>query len=226
MTCNFAEEKHPIMLPNGEMWPYTVFLKNVIQHPQIEIGEYTYYNDFDISHNCDYAMRIAPYIYEGVPEKLIIGKFCQIAHGVRFITSSANHQHDGFSAYPFAIFGRDWSSNYQANFPFKGDTVIGNDVWLGHDAVIMPGVNIGSGVIVGTRSVVTHNVPDYCVVVGNPAKIIKYRFDDKTIFALMEIQWWDWNFDVISKNIQYIVGNDIEKLHEINESCRNRQIDT
>lgn len=214
----FSELINPILTPDGSVWPHVVMLKNVINHSQIEIGEYTYYNDFVLKYGDDYAQRIAPYLMHQIShEKLMIGKFCQIAHGVTFITTSANHQYDGFSSYPFAVFGQEWSSSYTPKYPTPQDTIIGNDVWIGHKATIMPGVTIGSGVIVGACSVVTKNIPDYCIVGGNPAKIIRQRFNDETIATLLKIQWWNWPKDIIFSNIQHIVGNNIEKLISIND---------
>ena len=207
---------HPIHLPNGEIWPHTVFLKNVINHPNIIIGDFTYYNDFR-KNIIDYSKLIAPYLHPGVQEKLIIGKFCQIAHGVQFITSSSQHQMDGISTFPFAIFGEEWSKAYQAKFPNKGDTVIKNDVWLGHDSVIMPGVTIGNGAIIGARSLVTKDVASYTLVAGNPAKVIRKRFPDETITALEELAWWDWPQSLIEENIKYIVGNEVEKLQTVKQ---------
>ncbi len=178
---------------------------------------YTYYNDFDLIPGDDYERKIAPYLYEGVPGALIIGRFCSIAHGVQFLTSAANHQYDGFSTYPFAVFGQEWSRSYQPNYPISPDNEVRNDVWIGHNATIMPGVKIGSGAIIGACSVVTKDVPDYCIAAGNPAKIIRQRFDDKTIKMLLEIQWWNWPEDKIFSNIQSIVGQDIEKLISIHK---------
>ncbi len=209
-----ARRTHPITLPNGDIWPHTVFLNNVIDHPNVSIGDYTYYNHFNPSIT-DYTRELFPYLHVGVPEKVIIGKFVQIAHGVQLITSSANHQMDGFSTYPFAIFGQPWCDNYTPNWPQKGDTIIGHDVWLGHGATIMPGVKIGSGAIIATQCVVTKDVPDYSIVAGNPGKIIKMRFDEITIERLLQMAWWDWPIDKITANLQSIVGADIDKLQQI-----------
>lgn len=211
--CPRPDITYPIKLLNGETWPYTVFLNNVIKHPRIVIGDYTYYNDF--GNPKDYARRIAPYLHPASKEMLVIGKFVQIAHGVKFITSSANHQMSGFSTFPFAIFGGEWADNYEPNFPYKGDTVVGHDVWLGHEAMIMPGVDIGTGAIVGSRSVVTRDVPAYSIVAGNPARVIKMRFDDSTIEKLIKISWWDWPAEKITQNIEAITGADIDKLSKI-----------
>ena len=131
----------PIVFADGKVWPFTVFLKNAVDHPRITVGEYTYFNDFSRPEN--YAHRIAPYLHYKSREKVEIGKFCQIAHGAQIITSSSMHQYDGISAYPFAIYP-EWNKAYESNFPFCGDNIIGNDVWLGHECVIMPGVKIGS----------------------------------------------------------------------------------
>ena len=193
----------PLILPNGEVWPHLVYLKNVIDHPRMEIGDYTYYNDHDDPK--DYARKLAPYLHPPSPEKLIIGKFVQIAHGVQFITSSANHQMDGISTYTFATFIGDW--NYlETNYANKGNTVIGNDVWIGHEAVIMPGVTVGSGAIIGARSVVTKDVPPYTIVGGNPAKVIRARFNENDIKDLLEIAWWEWDISKIEEHMQLIIS--------------------
>lgn len=207
-------EKFPVKLPDGSVWHYTIFLKNFINHPHIQIGDYTYFNDFRLPVD-DVRQLLVPYMHPAAPEKLIIGKFVQIAHGVQFITSSANHPMDGFSTYPFAVFGEPWSTRYEARWPNKGDTIIGNDVWIGHEALIMPAVSIGDGVIIASRSVVTKDVPPYTIVAGNPAKIIRKRFDEKTITSLLEIKWWDWAIEMINKNIAAIVAFDIDELKKI-----------
>ncbi|MBP9722983.1 MAG: CatB-related O-acetyltransferase [Gammaproteobacteria bacterium] len=205
------QDRFPVMMSNGEYWPHTIFLKNVINHPHITIGDYSYYNSFNSHNITDFRQVLMPYMHDMAPEKVVIGKFVQIAHGVQIITNSANHQFNGFSSYPFVIFGKDWS-NYQPNYFNKGDNIIGHDVWLGHEALIMPGVKIGSGAIIASRSIVTKDVPDYAIVAGNPAKIIKMRFDDKTISKLLELSWWNWDIDKITKNIKYIVGDSIANL--------------
>jgi virginiamycin A acetyltransferase len=207
-------EEFPIKLPDGSDWPHTIFLKNFIKHPNIQIGDYTYFNDFRLPVK-DVRQLLVPYMHQGAPEKLLIGKFVQIAHGVQFITSSANHQMDGFSSYPFAIFGEPWSSSYTSSWPNKGDTIVGNDVWIGHESVIMPAVSIGDGAIIAARSVVTKDVPPYAIVAGNPANVIRMRFDEKTIASLLKIKWWNWSVDMISNNIAAIVAADIDKLKNI-----------
>lgn len=207
-------EKYPVKLPDGSEWPHTIFLKNFIHHPRIQIGDYTYYNDFRLP-VADVRQLLIPYMHDAAPESLIIGKFVQIAHGVQIITSSANHQMDGFSTYPFNVFGEPWSSSYTAQWPNKGDTLIGNDVWIGHEALIMPAVTIGDGAIIAARSVVTKDVPPYTIIGGNPAKPLRKRFADETITALLEIKWWDWPIDKINKNLPAIVASDINALKKI-----------
>ena len=209
-----SNEQYPVKLPDGSAWPHTIFLKNFIDHPGIQIGDYTYFNDFRLP-VADVRQLLVPYMHLGAPEKLIIGKFVQIANGVQIITSSANHQMDGFSTFPFAVFGEPWSSNYEPKWPNKGDTMIGNDVWIGHEALIMPAVSIGDGAIIASRSVVTKDVPPYSIVAGNPAKIIRYRFDDVTIASLLKIKWWDWPIDLINRNIASIVAIDIDTLKKL-----------
>lgn len=212
MTRNISpNDKYPVTRADGSVWPHTIFLKNFIDHPNIEIGDYTYFNDFRLPVD-DVRQLLVPYLHPGAPEKLIIGKFGQIANGVQIITSSANHQMDGFSTYPFAVFGEPWFSSYQPKWPNKGDTIIGNDVWIGHEALIMPAVSIGDGAIIASRSVVTKDVAPYSIVAGNPAKVIRHRFDEKTIAQLLDIKWWDWPIDKINKNLAAIVGADINAL--------------
>lgn len=205
-----ASARHPITLPNGEVYEGTVQLNRVIDHPNFEIGDYSYYSDFEPVE--DYAARIAPYLYEGAPEKLVMGKFVQVANGVRFITSSANHPMRGFSTFPFAIFRPETMYDYADEIAEGRDTVIGNDVWLGDGATVLPGVHVGHGAIIGARAVVSRDVPPYAVVGGNPAGIIRMRFDEETIRTLLEIAWWDWEIDRIEQHRTAISGAELEKL--------------
>lgn len=201
---------NPVTMSNGEVWPHTYFLKNVINHPNITIGNYSYYNDF--SRPDDIRQVLVPYLHPGAPEHLTIGKFVQIAHGVQIITSSANHQMDGFSSYPFAVFGDEWAQAYDAIWPNKGDTIIDHDVWLGHQSLIMPAVTIGAGAIVAARAVVTKDVPPYAIVAGNPARVVRMRFDDATISKLLACAWWHWPIEHITANIKHIVAADLDAL--------------
>jgi len=144
---------------------------------------------------------------------LIIGKFCSLATGTTFITSSANHKLDGFSTYPFGLMGQGWEKKQNlSELPNKGDNIVGNDVWFGYYSTIMPAVKIGDGAIIAANSVVTKDVPSYSIVGGNPAKIIRMRFDDKTINELLKIQWWHWPKEKITRNIPIIISLDLEKL--------------
>lgn len=196
-----------------EGFPQVCFIKNTVTNPHIIIGDYTYYDDPEDSENFE---RNVLYHFPFVGDRLIIGKFCALARGVKFIMNGANHLINGFSTYPFGIFGNGWENAIpQANeLPHKGDTVIGNDVWIGYEAVIMPGVKVGDGAIVAAKSVVTKNVPPYTIVGGNPATVIRQRFEDAVVQTLLEIAWWDWDREKITRNIGHIVQADIEALQK------------
>lgn len=202
-----ASARYPITLPNGEPHRATVHLNRVIDHPNIKIGDYSYYSDFDPVD--DYAARIAPYLYPGAPERLLIGKFVQIAHGACFITSSANHPMGGFSTYPFAVFDPDTMTAYADEVAAHGDTTVGHDVWVGYKAMILPGVTIGHGAIIAAGAVVSRDVPPYAIVGGNPAKIIRMRFAAETIAALLAVAWWDWDIERIARNRNAIEKADL-----------------
>ncbi|MEO3988150.1 Vat family streptogramin A O-acetyltransferase [Plesiomonas shigelloides] len=194
--------------------PQVGFLKNFITKPNVIVGDYTYYDDPDSVGNFEKNIL---YHYPFIGDKLIIGRFCAIATGVKFIMNGANHKTTGFSTYPFFIFGNGWetASPNEGELPYKGDTVIGNDVWIGYDVTIMPGVNIGDGAIIASKSVVTQAVPPYSVVGGNPAKVIKNRFDIDTINKLLLIKWWDWPVDIITANLKAIVNNELHVLEQV-----------
>ena len=215
MTFSTPDTKFPILLPDGTRHAGTVFLKAVLNHSRIDVGDYSYYSDHSPLENpSEYAARIAPYLFEFSPEKLVIGKFCQIASGVQIITSSANHRYDGISTYPFAIF--DGMGEGRPSMPTTfADTIIGNDVWIGTGAMILPGARIGSGVIVGAGSVVRGTVPDYAIVSGNPGEVVRQRFDPDQTARLMEIAWWDWPIEVIVANEAAICGGDIGTLERV-----------
>lgn len=206
-------------MPDGTVIEQVVHLNQVIDHPRMEIGDFSYYGGLEAHPN--YAGLIAPYLFPLSPEKLIIGKFCQLAHGVRFITSSANHDMNGFSTYPFANFmmtpemsGEDVKNLFQIEGQ-KGDTQIGNDVWLGMDAVVMPGVTIGNGAIISARAVITRDVEPWTIAGGNPARPIRKRFSDDTIEMLEEICWWNWPIEVIEANVEAISTKNSDRLRRI-----------
>ncbi|MDF1758335.1 MAG: CatB-related O-acetyltransferase [Legionellaceae bacterium] len=191
-----------------------VFLKNIIQNPQIIIGDYTYYDDVEDVQN---FLKNVLYLFDFMDEKLIIGKYCQIASGARFIMNGANHSMVGISTYPFRVFGSAWD-DVPVLTVSKGDTIIGNDVWIGNSATFMQGVTIGDGAIIGTNALVTKDVEPYTIVGGNPAKIIRKRFDDEKIEFLLKLSWWDWPVQKISKNIMSIIKADFEQLKLIYEN--------
>lgn len=200
------KDKHPM-----KGFPQICFIQNTVSNPNIIIGEYTYYDDPEDSENFE---RNVLYHFPFVGDKLIIGKFCALARGVKFIMNGANHKLNGFSSYPFQIFGNGWEKVEPApeELPYKGDTVVGNDVWIGYESVIMPGVQIGDGAIIASKSVVVNNVPPYTIVGGNPATLIRQRFDDDVIRVLLAIAWWNWDIEKITRNLDKIVGADIKSL--------------
>ena len=200
------DDKHPI-----PEFPQICFIKNTVKNPKIIIGDYTYYDDPEDSEN---FKRNVLYHYSFSQDKLIIGKFCALAKGTKFIMNGANHKISGFSTYPFYIFGNGWETvkPQDEELPFKGDTVVGNDVWIGYESTIMPGVTIKDGAIIAAKSVVVSNVPAYSIVGGNPAKVIKQRFDKNTIELLLKIAWWNWDIEKISANLKKIVAVDINAL--------------
>ncbi|MBW6410866.1 CatB-related O-acetyltransferase [Clostridium weizhouense] len=192
----------------------TVYLKNVITNSNIIVDDFTMYNDFNNDPK-DFEKKNVLYHYPFVnKDKLIIGKFCSIACGTKFIFNSANHTLKSFSSYPFPIFYEEWDStiNVCEAWDNKGDIIIGNDVWIGFEAVIMSGVHIGDGAIIGTRALVTKDVPPYAIVGGIPAKIIRKRFEDSVIENLLKIQWWNWSTEKISEKLTAIKSGDIAAL--------------
>lgn len=196
--------------------PRVCYIKSVIKSPNIIVGDYTYYDDPE---NPEKFEENVLYHYDFIGDKLIIGKFCAIATGAKFIMNGANHNMSAFTTYPFGIFGAGWETGLPAltDLPTKGDTVIGNDVWIGYESIVMPGVRIGDGAIIAAKSVVTKDVPPYAIVGGNPAKIIKKRFDDQVVAKLLAIKWWDWPIEKITSNIPLLVSNDSRKLLALEE---------
>lgn len=205
MTGPNKDIKFPI-----ENYDRLCFLKNIIQNPNIIVGDYTYYDDFENVENFEKNVK---YHFDFTGDKLIIGKFCMLASGVKFIMNGANHLTNSISSYPFAIFGRSWEKAMEGKaYPNKGDVIIGNDVWIGHNATIMAGVKIGDGAIIGTNSTVVKDVEPYSIVGGNPAREIRKRFDEKTINKLLELKWWDWDIQKITDHVQKLSGNKIDEL--------------
>jgi virginiamycin A acetyltransferase len=200
--------KHPM-----PMHTRVGFLKPLIDADNIEIGDFTYYDNPDGPDR--FVEECVLHHYPFIGDRLIIGKFCAIAEGARFIMNGANHAMSGFSTYPFNIFGHGWEKGFDPDTwtrEFRGDTVVGNDVWIGMEAIILPGINVGDGSIVAARSVVSHDVPPYSIVAGNPSKVVKARFDAGITRRLMAIAWWNWPVDKITRNLNAIRGSDIAKL--------------
>lgn len=210
-----ATRVHPITLPDGSDHAGTVFLKNVNTHPRVDVGAYTYASDFDPPAPDGWIARLAPYLFDFAQERLVIGKFCQIAHGVRFISAAANHDMRGLSTFPFPVFDPDTMLGYQ---PDTRDTVVGNDVWLGYGAQVMPGARIGSGAIIGAGTVVRGTVPDYAVVIGNPGRVVRLRFSEEDVATLLELAWWDWAAEQIAKALSAIEAGDIPALRAASQN--------
>jgi virginiamycin A acetyltransferase len=192
----------------------TIYLKNIITRDNIKVGDYTIYNDF-YNDPRDFEKNNVLYQYPINNDKLIIGKFCSIACNAKFLMTSGNHTMNSLSTYTFPIFYEEWGlevSHITDAWENKGDIVVGNDVWIGYDALIMSGVKIGDGAIIGSRALVTKDVPPYSIVGGIPAKIIKKRFSDDKVLKLLKIKWWDWSYKKIRANIQSIQSGNIDRL--------------
>lgn len=190
------------------------FIKNVIQNPNIIVGDYTYYDNADGAAEFE---KCVTHHYDFIGDKLIIGKFCAIARGVEFVMNGANHRMNSVTTYPFNIMGGGWEKCAPtiADLPYKGDTVIGNDVWIGQNATIMPGVHVGDGAIIAANSTVAKNVPPYHIVGGNPATTIRKRFDDTFIDYLLDLKWWDWPAKKIFDNLEMLCSSDLNKIRKI-----------
>ena len=203
-----ATRAHPIAI-DGTPYPGVAFLSEVIDHPRITAGAWSYAADFDPPPPGGWAARLAPYLQETSAERLRIGRFCQIAHGVRFVTASANHARHALSSFPFPVFEGATREGYR---PDTRDTTIGHDVWLGHGAIVGPGARIGSGVIVGAGAVVRGRVPDYAVVAGNPARVMRLRFTEPEIATLLRLAWWDWPQPRIEAATDALMAGDVAAL--------------
>lgn len=196
----------------------TCFIRNVITAPNISVGEYTYYDDAE--HPTEFERNNVLFNYPEFGDKLVIGKFCAIAQGTKFIMGAANHRLCSVTTYPFNVFGGRWGKEapqHIKELPFKGDTVIGNDVWFGRECVIMPGVHIGDGSIVAAYSVVTKSFPPYSVIGGNPARLIKRRFDDETIEILTQVKWWDFPSEKLTGILPVLCSPDIDVVKKVLE---------
>ncbi|MGW5112535.1 CatB-related O-acetyltransferase [Nocardia sp. NPDC004123] len=192
----------------------TVFLKPHVTSPNIEVGDFSYFDDPDAAT----AFETNNVLYAFGPEKLIIGKYCAIASNTRFIMAGANHATSGVSTFPFTIFGGTWAEETMdiiTAIPSRGDTVVGNDVWIGYNSLIMPGVHIGDGAIIATGAVVTSDVPPYTIVGGNPAQVVKQRFPDQDVARLLRAAWWNWPLELVTEHVRVIMAGtpaDIERI--------------
>ncbi len=210
------------MIPQWKIYPRsqghsTVYLKNVVDDPSISVGEYTIYDDF-VHDPRDFQRNNVLYHYPINRERLVIGKFCSIACGAKFLFNSANHTLRSLSTYIFPVLFEEWGLDVERipeAWDNRGDIVIGNDVWIGYEAVVLAGVTIGDGAVIGTRAVVTRDVPPYTIVGGVPAKPIRTRFPEKTIQQLLELRWWDWPPERVASGIDAIQSGDLEALRRL-----------
>lgn len=190
-----------------------VLLKSIVDAPNVEVGDFSYYDDPQEPER--FLEKCVLHHYDFMGDRLVIGRYVAIAAGVQFIMNGANHAMTGFSSFPFQIFGGAWQDAFDPATIFdhlKGDTVVGHDVWLGHEAAIMPGVTIGSGAIVAARSVVARDVPPFAVVAGNPARVVRMRFSDDVIADLLAIAWWNWPVEQVTTHLKAIMSADIAAL--------------
>lgn len=207
-------DKHTIFpLPNYDR---LCFLKNIVKNPNIIVGDYTYYDDVETVEHFEQNVK---YHFDFTGDKLIIGKFCMIAFGAKFIMNGGNHLTEAFSNYPFAIFGNGWEHAMEGKaYPYKGDLVVGNDVWIGHNATLMAGITVGDGAIIATNATVTRDVAPYTMVGGNPAREIRKRFSRQVIEWLLALQWWHWPVEKITEHVQVLTGKDVEALRRLLEN--------
>lgn len=202
------------------------FIKNVITRPNIIVGDYSYYYDDNGAENFEEHVT---HHYEFIGDKLIIGKFCSIGKGVEFIMNGANHRMGSITTYPFNIMGEGWEkcTPKPSDLPLKGDTVVGNDVWIGQNVTVLPGVHIGDGAIIGANSVVSKDVSPYHIVGGNPIKIIRKRFDEDTIAYLLKLKWWDWSVEKITENLEILCSGDLSEIKNLQGNAQKfRSFDT
>ena len=214
LTCPDPKRLHPL-----DGFTNIVFLKPLLEHESatnITVGDYSYYHDFDDPRS--FFRRNVRYNFALSNTRLKIGKYCAIGHGVTILMADANHPTGGVTTFPFAIFGHDWADPPLTDYPRRParDIVIGNDVWIGFEATILPGTQIGNGVIIGAKAVVGGTIPDYAVVTGNPGQVVKARFDDETIARLNQLAWWDWPAESVALALPALTKGDVDAV----ERCR------
>lgn len=201
------------LYPNPAV-PSVCFIKNAITRPNILVGDYTYYDDVDGAERFEEHVT---HHYPFLGDRLVIGKFCAIAKGIEFVMNGANHRMCSITTYPFNIMGGGWECATPAleELPLKGDTVVGNDVWIGQNVTVLPGVHIGDGAILAANSVVAKDIPPYHIAGGNPCRIIRKRFDDDLIAYLLELKWWDWPAEKIFRNLNILCSGDLSSIRAI-----------
>lgn len=194
----------------------TIYLKNVVNGPWLIVGDYTIYND-PVNDPRDFQKTNVLHHYPSNEDRIVIGRFCSIAAGAKFLMNGGNHTLSSFSTYPFPLFGEEWGHDRKPREAWdnRGDIVIGNDVWIGYEAVITAGVTIGDGAIVGTRAFVRKDVPAYAIVGGVPAHVLRKRFPDEVVACLQSLRWWDWPVEKIARNLESITGGDIDRLRAL-----------
>ena len=211
------------MIPQWKLYPRsqghsTVYLQNVVTDPSIQVGEYTIYDDF-VNDPRDFQRNNVLYHYPVNRERLVIGKFCSIACGAKFLFNSANHALGPLTTYPFPLFFEEWDldvAHLADAWDNKGDIVVGSDVWIGYEAVILAGVTIGDGAIIGSRAVVTKDVPPYTIVGGVPARPIRLRFPRETVDRLLALRWWDWPEEKLKAALPALQAGDLDRLEKLN----------
>ena len=209
MTHDDATGPDPARLHPLAAHPRVAFLSNLDLPPNVTVGAYSYYDD---PAGPGAFLDNILYHFAFLGDRLVIGKFCAIATGARFLMNGGNHRLDAPSTYPFPIFGGAWAAYGPEAFPNRGDTVVGNDVWLGFEATILSGVTIGDGAVIAAKSVVSADVPPYAIVAGNPARVVRMRFSDADIARLLRIAWWDWDADRITRHLPAIAAGSVDPL--------------
>jgi virginiamycin A acetyltransferase len=215
VSNNLPQPDPSVVFPKGGGDKHTAYLQNVVKNPRIIVGEYTIHHDFNDPR--DFEKKDVLYLNPENSDRLIIGKYCSIASGVKFMMNGANHSLKSFTTFPFPVVAENWGLDMgrEEAWDQEGDTVIGNDAWLGYESIIMPGVHIGDGAIVATRALVTDDVPPYAVVGGIPARVIKKRFNDETIELLKTLKWWDWDVAKVKTNVDALMSGDVKKLKKL-----------
>jgi virginiamycin A acetyltransferase len=214
-----ADAPDPMRLHPVSGQDRVVFLKPLVTDPRIEVGEYTYYDDPDDP----LAFERDAFLYGYGPERLVIGRYCAIASKVRFLMSGGNHADLGPSTFPFGIFGEPWAASTMdlvMSAPSRGDTVVGNDVWLGYSALVMPGVQIGHGAVVAAGSLVAADVPPYAIVAGNPARVVRRRYEDADVERLLRAAWWNWPVELVTEHARTIMSGEPTDLERIAAGAR------